>query len=102
MSPLSPHTNQVARSLKGMDFPEPDVTLDCIGAICPVPINLTARRVEKMSRGEILAVMGDDPGLQIDIPAWCISQRNIFLGLEFREGITVCYLEVGPGENGSR
>jgi len=35
-----------------------------------------------MKKGEILEVLSDDPGVQEDMPAWCMTSGNELLLLE--------------------
>jgi tRNA 2-thiouridine synthesizing protein A len=79
---------------------EPDASLDCRGLFCPEPVIRTAERVRDMEPGDVLEVVGTDPGLVIDIPAYCISHGHKFLGCDQRDGEITCYLEVlDGGEN---
>jgi tRNA 2-thiouridine synthesizing protein A len=71
-----------------------DVSLDCTGLFCPEPVIRTATQVREMSTGQVLQVIGDDPGLQVDIPAWCLSHGHEFLRLETRENLIICTLRV--------
>jgi tRNA 2-thiouridine synthesizing protein A len=73
----------------------PDVTLDCRGEYCPVPVTRTAKQVKSMQSGQVLAILGDDPGMQIDIPAWCSSNRHAFLGVQIESGYVICIIRVG-------
>jgi tRNA 2-thiouridine synthesizing protein A len=77
-----------------MVVPPIDLTLDCTGLYCPEPVIRTAARVREMSPGQVLQVIGDDPGLQIDIPAWCLSHGHEYLGLEIRANLLICTLRV--------
>lgn len=62
-----------------------DKTLDCIGLFCPMPIIRTKQELDKMQSGEILEILADDPGFELDLPAWCKTTGNQFLGME-KEG----------------
>lgn len=66
--------------------PPIDKSLDCTGLYCPEPLIRTAAQARKMLPGQVLEVFGDDPGLQIDIPAWCLSHGHEFLWLEKGQG----------------
>jgi len=59
-------------------------TLDTSGTFCPIPIIETARVMGGLARGDRLLVIATDPGIESDLPAWCRSTRNQFLGLERR------------------
>ena len=71
-----------------------DRMLDCSGLFCPEPVLRTAAQVRKMQPGQVLEILGDDPGMQIDIPAWCLSHGHQFLGVKVRQGRISCYLQV--------
>ena len=49
----------------------PTRQLDTTGTFCPLPILLAAREMLRMSAGERLEVVGDDPGILEDMPVWC-------------------------------
>lgn len=46
---------------------KPNRTLDCIGLYCPEPVLRTRLELDKMSVGEILEVLADDPAADEDI-----------------------------------
>jgi len=56
--------------------------LDTFGLLCPMPIIKTAAKIQEMNRGEILKVLSDDPGVQEDMPAWCITSGNELLRID--------------------
>ncbi|MEN3033935.1 MAG: sulfurtransferase TusA family protein [Aquificaceae bacterium] len=58
-----------------------DIVHDVTGTFCPVPVAETARIIKTMSCGQILELIADDPGVVEDIPSWCKSTGNEFLGL---------------------
>ncbi|MEE9291488.1 MAG: sulfurtransferase TusA family protein [Acidobacteriota bacterium] len=58
----------------------PDDVLDTIGLFCPVPIIRTAERMKRMDPGGVLEVLSDDRVILIDMPAWCRSTGNDYLG----------------------
>ena len=41
--------------------------LDCIGLYCPMPILKTREEIDKLTIGEILEVLADDPAAEPDI-----------------------------------
>jgi tRNA 2-thiouridine synthesizing protein A len=63
-----------------------DVTLDCVGLYCPMPIIQTKAKMAELEVGEVLEVVADDKGIEADMPAWCRSTGNEFLGLEEENG----------------
>jgi len=56
-----------------------DQNLDCKGLSCPMPIIKLAKTMKKMGSGEVLEMLGTDPGSKADVPAWCEKTGNIFL-----------------------
>ena len=58
--------------------------LDVTGALCPLPILLAAREMRKLQPGDLLEVVGDDPGIREDMPVWC--ERAGHRLLEMAEG----------------
>ena len=65
---------------------EPEVTVDAMGAFCPEPVIRTQNRMPEVSPGGVLELHADDAGVEVDIPAWCISTGNEYLGLLKEEG----------------
>ena len=51
----------------------PRLRVDCLGLFCPVPIVRTAEAIRTLEEGEVLELLGDDPGIREDLPAWCRS-----------------------------
>jgi tRNA 2-thiouridine synthesizing protein A len=60
---------------------QPDVEVDARGTFCPEPVIATQNRMRSLKAGETLVLLADDAGVAVDIPAWCISTSNEFLGL---------------------
>lgn len=59
-----------------------DVTLNCIGLVCPMPIVETSKKMKELQPGQTLEVLSDDEGIKEDMPAWCDTTGNEFLGIE--------------------
>ena len=45
--------------------------LDTLGLRCPEPVMMVRKTVRKMQKGELLAVIADDPATTRDIPSFC-------------------------------
>ncbi len=69
--------------------------LDAKGLSCPMPLLRTKKEMGKIKSGEILQVMGTDPGSRNDIPGWCERSGHEFLGLNDEEGFTTYYIKKG-------
>ena len=64
-----------------------DETLDCVGLYCPMPIAQTAKKMKELKSGQVLEVLADDKGIKEDMPNWCKTTGNEFLGIEEYKGI---------------
>jgi len=63
-----------------------DATLDASGLFCPLPIVKAAKKIKELAVGQVLEVIATDPGIQVDLPAWCKSTGHELLGIEEWEG----------------
>jgi tRNA 2-thiouridine synthesizing protein A len=63
-----------------------DVTIDCIGLYCPMPIVNTSKQIKQMKSGQVLEVVADDAGIKQDMPNWAKLTGNEYLGLEETDG----------------
>lgn len=45
--------------------------LNARGLLCPLPVIRTQTLVKKLAEGDVVHVIGTDPGIMHDIPAWC-------------------------------
>jgi TusA-related sulfurtransferase len=59
----------------------PNVEVDALGTFCPEPVIRTQEWMARMGSGEIMLLLADDAGVEVDIPAWCLSTGNEYLGL---------------------
>jgi len=72
---------------------EADQKLDCSGLSCPMPIMKLAGAMKKMNSGEILEMIGTDPGSKEDVPAWCEKTGNEFLERTEEGGSFIFYIK---------
>ena len=63
-----------------------DHAVDTLGLLCPMPIVKTAEKMKEIKPGEVLKIVSDDPGVKEDMPAWCKSTGNEFVGIEESDG----------------
>jgi len=47
------------------------VILDVKRLLCPLPVIRAQDKIKELKVGDILRVVGTDPGMLEDIPAWC-------------------------------
>jgi len=56
-----------------------EVTLDCTGMPCPVPVIELARAVEAADPGDVVELIADDPAAAVDVAAWCRMKQHDLL-----------------------
>ena len=61
-------------------------TLDCKGLSCPMPMMKLAKAMKSLKSGEVLEMLGTDPGTKSDIPNWCQKTGNTLLEQTDLEG----------------
>jgi len=71
----------------------PDRTLDCRGDTCPLPLLKTKKTMADMTSGEILEVIGTDPGSKQDLPSWASRTGNTYLGVKEEGDLFYFYLQ---------
>jgi TusA-related sulfurtransferase len=72
---------------------KPTRTLDCIGLFCPIPVFQTRQALDKLSKGEILEVMADDPAAEGDIQSLAKRLTVTILKIEKEEGKVRIFLQ---------
>lgn len=78
-----------------LDEIKPDLTIDCKGLSCPMPLLKTKKAIQKLQPGQILEVLGTDPGSKNDIPGWCERAGHEFLGVKEDAGFMRFYVRKG-------
>jgi tRNA 2-thiouridine synthesizing protein A len=73
-----------------------DVELDTLGLTCPMPMLKTKKAVGGLKSGQILRVLGDEPGSKNDIPGFVEKNGHELLAMEdVPEGYTVYIIKKG-------
>jgi tRNA 2-thiouridine synthesizing protein A len=73
--------NMVSK-LKFLDTPiQADATTDIIYMMCPIHLLTITQKIKEIDIGQTLAVLTDYEGALEDIPAWCDTTGNEFLGV---------------------
>ena len=71
----------------------PDETLDCRGLSCPMPLLKTKKAIGKMKSGQIIEILGTDPGTRNDLPSFATKAGHEYLGEKEDEGFIRFYLK---------
>jgi len=56
-----------------------DQTVDCKGLSCPMPMLKVAKAMKGLQSGQVLEMIGTDPGTKSDLPRWCNKTGNTLL-----------------------
>lgn len=72
--------------------------LDARYLLCPLPVIRTQEKVKTLSNGDMLEVIGTDPGVMQDIPAWCRISGHKIVELTSHDDDYVVLLEVGNND----
>jgi tRNA 2-thiouridine synthesizing protein A len=73
-----------------------DKILDARGMSCPIPLLKTKKILKNMRQGQILHILGTDPGSKQDLPGIGIKNGNVFLGmLDNEDGSTSYFIKKG-------
>ncbi|MFD9815946.1 cysteine desulfurase/sulfurtransferase TusA family protein [Streptomyces sp. NPDC059080] len=62
------------------------LVVDALGARCPVPVIELAKAIGRVPVGATVTVRSDDEVAALDIPAWCWSQGQEYVGTRSLEG----------------
>lgn len=57
-----------------------DQTIDVRGMGCPMPLLKAKKAIDTMGSGNVLEVLGTDPGSKNDFASWADKTDNSFLG----------------------
>jgi len=72
-----------------------DLTLDAKGLSCPMPLLKTKKEIGKLAAGQVLEVLGTDPGSRNDMPGWCEKSGHTFMGEKEDAGFFRFYIKKG-------
>lgn len=57
-----------------------DLTIDCKGLSCPMPIVRTKKAIDEVKPGQVLEVLATDPGSVADVKSWATRTGHQFIG----------------------
>ena len=69
-----------------------DLTLDCRGLLCPLPVIRTKQAVDKMAVGQVLEMTSTDPGSVADMAAWSKRTGHELTGQRQENGLFIFYI----------
>ncbi len=69
-----------------------DLTLDCKGLLCPLPVYKTGQALGRLKAGQVLRVECTDPGSLADFPALARQRGDTLLSSSEERGVQVFFL----------
>lgn len=76
-----------------------DITLDCKGLACPMPIVRTKKAMEQLQPGQVIKVEATDKGSLADLKGWANNTGHHYLGTIMDGDLLHHYLrKASPGE----
>ncbi len=75
-----------------MEAMKADMTLDCRGILCPMPVIRVSQAVKKINVGQVIEMLTTDPGSVPDMEAWSNQTGHQLLSRNEREGVYTFYI----------
>ena len=72
---------------------EPAQRLDVRGYLCPIPALKAEQAITELAAGQHLEILGDDPVMIIDIPAWCDNEGHRLISCEKEGDLVHCLVQ---------
>ncbi len=69
------------------------LVLDARNLSCPMPLLRAKKEIARIQSGEILQILGTDPGSRDDLASWCEHSRNEYLGERKESGCLNFYIK---------
>lgn len=85
------NTNNAANAPDGVI--KSDLTIDCLGLYCPVPVMNAQKALENMKPDEVLEILATDEGVKSDFPLFCKSRKLKLLNLSEENGEFKIYIK---------
>lgn len=69
-----------------------DMSLDCKGLACPMPIVKTKKAIEGLASGQVIEVKATDKGSTVDIKSWANKVGHQYIGTKHESDILMHYV----------
>lgn len=69
-----------------------DMSLDCKGLACPMPIVKTKKAIEGLTPGQVIEVKATDKGSTVDIKSWAGKVGHQYIGTKHEGDVLVHYV----------
>ena len=74
---------------------ETNVSVDCSGLSCPMPVVKSKKALQNMNSGEVLEIIATDKGSVNDFKAWCESTGNEYIKMDTKGDTYHHYIRKG-------
>lgn len=64
-----------------------DISIDCEGLLCPLPVLKARKRLMQLSPGQVLCVRATDAMARVDLPHFCTEAGHAYLGATDEAGL---------------
>jgi tRNA 2-thiouridine synthesizing protein A len=92
MSNTEDRVKPTAGDVGKQDVDKVDVTLDCRGLLCPIPVLRTSTAIKNLQVGQLLEVLATDPGAKPDMLAWSKRTGYELVRMEEEAGVLKFYI----------
>ena len=63
--------------------------LDLKDLLCPIPVVKISNAIKEVATGDVIEATATDPGVMMDIPAWCNSTGNELMKMDEEDGVFI-------------
>ena len=71
-----------------------DVSLDCKGLVCPLPVSKVQQQIRKMQSGQTIEVLADCTSFPEDIRTWCTKTDHALISINTVDGLTTAVVKI--------
>jgi len=75
-----------------MEAVKADLTLDCRGTLCPMPVIRVSQAIKKIEVGQVIEMLTTDPGSVPDMEAWSRQTGHDLLSRNEGEGVYTFFI----------
>jgi rhodanese-related sulfurtransferase/TusA-related sulfurtransferase len=76
-----------------------DITLDCVGLACPMPLVKTKKAMDQLQSGQVIKMQATDKGSLADLQSWAKNTGNQYLGTIYEGNVMHHYVrKANPNE----
>ncbi len=70
-----------------------DATVDLVYRMCPIHLLEPVQFIKDLQKGQVLEILTDYDGALEDIPAWCVKNKQEFIGIDEEDEFYKLYVK---------